>query len=298
MNITCNLATKSSTALVRGQYERVAGATYQPTNTRLFERNYVWRGTFEAVEQLTRSVEFCSALEVGCAEGLVLQLLVRGRACFAYVGTDLAREFLNKAKLRLAGYDISLLQSDVQSLPFDSRSFDLTICLAVLEHVPNIARAVAELSRVTKQYCIVMVPLEAQWPPASFLRGLLCRVEPHRRESLTLFTLEALKRKISTSGFRITNAVTFEWLPLNFIYNSMKTRKRIAWLERLDHMLARYLPSHHAVLLLIKDNAVHVAEQKVDEPDGRTDFEMRSWICVRGWHSAQSFLTRDAFTSR
>ncbi len=254
MTTVSKLAAASPTALVRKHYERAAVATYQPINTRLFEGNYVWRGTFEAVDQLTRLLEFRSALDVGCAEGLTLELLNRGRKRVGYVGTDVAIAFLVKAKLRLARLDSTLVQSDIQFLPFDCHSFDLSICLAVLEHVPDVNRAIAELSRVTRYHCIVMVPLEAQWPPIPFLRGLLRRLEPHRRESLTLFTIKDLRREIATAGFKVIRTITFEWLPLNFIYNRVKARKRIAWLEQLDHWLAGYLSSHHAVLLLIKND--------------------------------------------
>jgi SAM-dependent methyltransferase len=66
-----------------------------------------------------------------------------------YVTTDLDPE--RQADLRL----------DVTALDLPDDAFDAVLCSHVLEHVPDDARAMAELRRVTapQGFCLVMVPL-------------------------------------------------------------------------------------------------------------------------------------------
>jgi SAM-dependent methyltransferase len=63
------------------------------------------------------------------------------------------------ADLDPAGVDLAL---DLMDLDLPDGAFDAVICSHVLEHVPDDARAIAELRRVTAPggWCLVMVPLD------------------------------------------------------------------------------------------------------------------------------------------
>ena len=67
-----------------------------------------------------------------------------------YVTTDL--DTSQPADLRL----------DITALDLPDSSFDAVLCSHVLEHVPDAARAMAELRRITAPggFCLVMVPLD------------------------------------------------------------------------------------------------------------------------------------------
>lgn len=47
------------------------------------------------------------------------------------------------------------------SMPFDDATFDLTLCLGTLHHIPNVSRVVAEIARVTEPsgYALVREPI-------------------------------------------------------------------------------------------------------------------------------------------
>lgn len=53
-------------------------------------------------------------------------------------------------------------QVDIQALPYDDATFDVVICLHVLEHIPDERKAMSELLRVLKPSgrAIVMVPID------------------------------------------------------------------------------------------------------------------------------------------
>jgi 2-polyprenyl-3-methyl-5-hydroxy-6-metoxy-1,4-benzoquinol methylase len=61
--------------------------------------------------------------------------------------------------VRLGGIErLAAHEMDVTELAFDADSFDVTTLLEVLEHVPSVAKAVAETVRVTQRFIIVSAP--------------------------------------------------------------------------------------------------------------------------------------------
>ena len=54
------------------------------------------------------------------------------------------------------------MTADLTSLPFEDGSFDLVLCSHVLEHVPDDARAVSELTRVVAEdgHLLLMHPID------------------------------------------------------------------------------------------------------------------------------------------
>jgi SAM-dependent methyltransferase len=52
------------------------------------------------------------------------------------------------------------LALDLQALALPDASFDAVICSHVLEHVPDDHAAMYELRRITRRWCLVMVPLD------------------------------------------------------------------------------------------------------------------------------------------
>jgi SAM-dependent methyltransferase len=76
--------------------------------------------------KLDRSAQSC--LDVGCGEGSfkVIQ-------DFYSVGCDIYHSFLIKAREK--GYYDNLVRCDVRQLPFKPKSFDIAICVEVIEHL-------------------------------------------------------------------------------------------------------------------------------------------------------------------
>lgn len=86
------------------------------------------------------------ALDVGTGAGtlaLALAPLVR-----EVVGVDVVPELLARARERAAA-NVTFVEGDATSLPFDAGSFDLACCRRTLHHIARPERAVAELVRVT-----------------------------------------------------------------------------------------------------------------------------------------------------
>lgn len=71
-------------------------------------------------------------LDAGCGTGLITERL-RGRGRFV-VGVDFSKGMLQRARERLALRGVDLVLGDIEHLPFRPRSFDLVLCLTVLQN--------------------------------------------------------------------------------------------------------------------------------------------------------------------
>ena len=67
-----------------------------------------------------------------------------------YVGLDLTRAMLVKARRRIAGNQVRLVQGDVHCLPFPDAHFDAVVLHLILAVVPHPETCLAEAARVLK----------------------------------------------------------------------------------------------------------------------------------------------------
>ncbi len=84
-------------------------------------------------------------LEVGCGKGRVSRILKKQGADI--YGIDISEQLLKSAK------DITrshFLKAEAYAIPFKSNYFDAVVLLEVIEHIPDLSRALKEISRVIK----------------------------------------------------------------------------------------------------------------------------------------------------
>lgn len=108
-------------------------------------------------------------LDVGCGEGFTIERLLRVDGHLPVQGLDHDLSALLQAKERHP--QIPVQMADIQSMPFAQDSFELVLCLEVLEHLPDAGPALEELRRVCSRYCLISVPNEPFFMLANFLRG-------------------------------------------------------------------------------------------------------------------------------
>jgi SAM-dependent methyltransferase len=108
-------------------------------------------------------------LDVGCGEGYVLEYLRERQPQVRFCGVDLDSEALKLAKAR--NTDVPFYRGDALNLPFADSSFNLVMCLEVLEHLESPWLAVEELARVSSRDLLVSVPNHPFFSLANFLRG-------------------------------------------------------------------------------------------------------------------------------
>ena len=88
-----------------------------------------------------------TALDIGVRDGHFSRLL---QTRYAHVTA------LDLEKPDIAGCEN--VGADVRSMPFPDRRFDLVFCAEVLEYVPGVEQAAAEIMRVTRERAVIGVP--------------------------------------------------------------------------------------------------------------------------------------------
>ncbi len=97
-------------------------------------------------------------LDIGCGEGFVDMFLLQKNPQYQIRGIDISKKAIRRAKKQVP--NLSVQQGDACNLPFKKNTFDLTICMEVLEHLDKPQKAITEAWRVSKKYCLFSVPNE------------------------------------------------------------------------------------------------------------------------------------------
>jgi len=101
---------------------------------------------------------FDNLLDFGCGYGKYLKVLSNQFRDKKMVGVDVSSSMLQKAKNYLKGTGVELRKIDGLTLPFEDRSFDITLTVHVLIHNPpdRVDKVIKEIKRVTRKCSIHM----------------------------------------------------------------------------------------------------------------------------------------------
>jgi SAM-dependent methyltransferase len=153
-------------------------------------------------------------LDVGCATGVITELMARRTGVASVVGVDF---------VAIEGTPVNVQTVNLDSndpLPYPDAVFDVVTCLETLEHVHDTDQLVAELRRVLKPdgYAVLSVPridglltagmlLLGMQPPAidCSLRHRYGAPEPGARVSghVSHFTRRAFEQLLTAQGLRV-----------------------------------------------------------------------------------------------
>jgi hypothetical protein len=97
-------------------------------------------------------------------------------------------------------------------LPLPDDAADLVTCIEVLEHLPGVAPAVAELARVSGDRCVMSVPWEPWFRLGNLGRGKNLRRLGNDPEHVQWFTPRRLRRALEASFGDVRVVRAFPWL--------------------------------------------------------------------------------------
>lgn len=182
------------------------GNTYDKYSSKNPIERRLMAGFFAALDTMVPSAAPASVLEVGVGEGEVSSRLAERWPEAHMVGLDLPDPEL---AIHWPGARFSGAFADIAHLPFPDHSFDLVLAIEVLEHVPDPAAALTEITRVARRNIVVSVPREPIWRAANLARGKYLgalgntpgHINHWSRKSFTSFVGQRLDVQQSRSPF-------------------------------------------------------------------------------------------------
>lgn len=114
------------------------------------------------------SITIYTVLDVGCGEGYVTNHIKKYKNNIKIEALDFSREIIQIAGIMHP--QIRFSQGSIYSLPFKDNTFDLVVANEVLEHLEYPEKAIEEIKRVSRKYCIITVPNEPFFRMANILR--------------------------------------------------------------------------------------------------------------------------------
>src|SRR5262249_8143310 len=91
-----------------------------------------------------------SVLDVGFGTGALATALLDAVPSVRVTGVDPSRAYVRYAQGRMRSDAVRLLVGDVQALEMPDASFDKTMSMLVMNFIPDSAKALQEMSRVTR----------------------------------------------------------------------------------------------------------------------------------------------------
>ncbi|HYW17561.1 MAG TPA: class I SAM-dependent methyltransferase [Allosphingosinicella sp.] len=108
------------------------------------------------IERILEETEGKSVLDAGCGRGHLARLIAEADPGASVVGADLAPPDLEGPA------NLSFVEGWLGRLPFADKSFDTVVCTHVLEHLPDLDGALADLRRIARRRLILVVPRERE----------------------------------------------------------------------------------------------------------------------------------------
>lgn len=147
------------------------GNLYDKYHTRNRVARRLMDGYLRAFDELSSSVTYNAAFEIGCGEGyLSLRLAKRG---VPVSGCDVSASVIEEAKqnARLASVQADFRVDNIYDLDASHGRAGLVICCEVLEHLDDPHRALEVAARLADPYLLVSVPREPIWRILNMARG-------------------------------------------------------------------------------------------------------------------------------
>lgn len=194
-----------------------------PFTRYLFKKRFTWADDYiKSVE----SGRFKKAIDVGCGIGFFLPILA---TCANKVtALDYSADILNYARFMAEKRNINnvdFVQGSISSLPFEDKSFDLIVCMSVLEHFQEPEQPLRELKRILAPGGLLIAGYPTETPLFRFLHGKASRIMPKRRKIQKIFNREKPGGEFAAPHMADAKTITKAINKVGFYRNTSKSIK-------------------------------------------------------------------------
>lgn len=151
---------------------------------------------------------------------------------FQVLGTDLSESALDMARNSLRGtqYEskISLMQQNMTSMTLESNSIDYLVCWGVLMHIPEVDKAVTELSRIIKPGGYIAISEGNMHSLQTRLLRFVKKALGRERAEVNIVPAGIENWEETDQGKLMTRQANIQWLIAEFEKHDMKLQHRTA----------------------------------------------------------------------
>lgn len=187
-------------------------------------------------------------LEVGAGAGRFTELLVKGGGNVHSVDLSAAVE-VNKENVGPAA-NYSIAQASVYELPFPQQSFDIVMCLGVIQHTPSSEKTIEALWNMVKPGGLLVIDhyiwrINYYFNPASYWRLVLKEMKPETSK-------------------KIVDGLTNMFFPLHWNFRNMPA---LDWFVKRVSPVMTYMKLHPEL-----SREEHYEWARLDSYDSLTDY--------------------------
>jgi 2-polyprenyl-3-methyl-5-hydroxy-6-metoxy-1,4-benzoquinol methylase len=164
---------------------------------------------FGKVRQKVSARPFSNMLDAGCGEGMTLYQL-NDLVPETIAGFDLNPTCVEYTKNLFPDADITV--QDIYKLPYAVDSFDLVLCMEVLEHLPNPDQAIKSLKHVARGRLIFSVPHEPWFRLGSLCRGKYLKSFGNHPEHINHWSPASFKAFLEQEFENVEVDTSFPWI--------------------------------------------------------------------------------------
>jgi ubiquinone/menaquinone biosynthesis C-methylase UbiE len=155
-----------------------------------------------------------SLLDVGCGEGVLTEQWARRLQSARIVGVDLEDPKLQAEWDRRRRENLEFRVTAGRELPFEADEFDLVAAIEALEHIPDPAEMVSEMTRVARRHLLVSVPREPLWRIVNVARGAYVRELGNTPGHINHWSKRSFMRLLGQYGEVVEARSPFPWTML------------------------------------------------------------------------------------
>lgn len=153
--------------------EVISGNIYNKYESKNIIVRVLMSGYFNAFNGLLDELQPRNILELGCGEGYLIHHLEGNYSFAKCVGIDISHLIIKQAAERCGGAYFTC--GSAYELPFACASFDLVLCMEVLEHLQEPRVVLEEITRICSRFILLSVPREPIWRMLNLARGAYIR---------------------------------------------------------------------------------------------------------------------------
>jgi len=148
-------------------------------------------------------------LDAGCGEGETLARLA-GHLPPRVLGFDILEPSVRFTAQRHPAPHVAV--ASIEAICCPDNTFDLVLCLEVLEHLPDPEQAVAELLRVSRRDVLISVPSEPWFRLGSLCRGKYLATWGNHPEHVNHWSPRTLRRFLAASAEVVAVEHCLPWI--------------------------------------------------------------------------------------